>query len=276
MKKSLLTIMLSSLFTVGFTSVTADVVNPFTVGSGDTVVNPVNAMPAKVVDTVAKVEEAPKISSAEQFKRIFEDVTKEENVDSTLQDVSKLKAITQKKNAENNLKEEIVRSADLDAKYKETLSKESKIVIEKSQEEKEKEEKAKKEKEEQEKREKALQIQMLAAQTAGHVAINPVTQQVVPQSNDTLEAIMLYSSNGVKGAQIKLNDTKHRVKVGSKVGKYTVKSINVDTQEVILEKDGVELSSVSLARPSVPTVQMVAPQPTPNIIYPYDVSVTKE
>ena len=70
-----------------------------------------------------------------------------------------------------------------------------------------------------------------------------------------------------------MNGKKYTVKLGDKLAGYTVKTINFDLKEVVLEKDGFELSNLnskSTTTPAIPAVQQ--PLPEKRIIYPFDVT----
>ena len=210
-------------------------------------------------DKADKDEEKKEPTAEEKFKSLV-DAEREKlaNLEGNLDEAQKLKALTTQKTAENEFKNAVLASAKIDVEFKDLEAKSSKIKIETPKSEV--------------KEEKAFNPeQPFGKPLAGQAPIAPIV--VEPVNNDTLEVDSIYASSGEAGARIKLNGKKYTVKLGDKLAGYTVKTINFDLKEVVLEKDGFELSNLNSKKttpPVIPAVQQ--PLPEKRIIYPFDVT----
>ena len=215
-------------------------------------------------DKADKDDEKKEPTAEEKFKSLVEaEREKLANLEGNLDEAQKLKALTTQKTAENEFKSAVLASAKIDVEFKDLEAKSSKIKIETPKPEV--------------KEEKTFNPEQPFGQPvagqAGQAPIAPIAVAPVVLNTDTLEVDSIYASSGNAGARIKLNGKKYTVKLGDKLAGYTVKTINFDLKEVVLEKDGFELSNLnskSTTTPAIPAVQQ--PLPEKRIIYPFDVT----
>ena len=202
-------------------------------------------------DKADKDEEKKEPTAEEKFKSLV-DAEREKlaNLEGNLDEAQKLKALTTQKTAENEFKSAVLASAKIDVEFKDLEAKSSKIKIETPKPEV--------------KEEKTFNPEQPFGQPvagqAGQAPIAPIAVAPVVLNNDTLEVDSIYASSGNAGARIKLNGKKY-------------KTINFDLKEVVLEKDGFELSNLNskaTTTPAIPAVQQ--PLPEKRIIYPFDVT----
>lgn len=212
----------------------------------------------------ADKEEKKEPTTEEKFKSLV-DAEREKlaNLEVNLEEAQKLKALTTQKTAENEFKSAVLASAKIDVEFKDLEAKSSKIKIEQPKAEV--------------KEEKTFNPEQPFGQpVAGQVGQSPLAQIAVAPvvlNSDTLEVDSIYASSGNAGARIKLNGKKYTVKLGDKLAGYTVKTINFDLKEVVLEKDGFELSNLASKTATAPANQAVQqPLPEKRIIYPFDVT----
>lgn len=212
-------------------------------------------------DKADKDDEKKEPTAEEKFKSLVEaEREKLANLEGNLDEAQKLKALTTQKTAENEFKSAVLASAKIDVEFKDLEAKSSKIKIETPKPEV--------------KEEKTFNPEQPFGQpVAGQAGQAPIAVAPVVLNTDTLEVDSIYASSGNAGARIKLNGKKYTVKLGDKLAGYTVKTINFDLKEVVLEKDGFELSNLnskSTTTPEIPVVQQ--PLPEKRIIYPFDVT----
>jgi hypothetical protein len=219
---------------------------------------------ADKADKEDKDEEKKEPTAEEKFKSLVAEARKNlEDLDGNIKEAQHLKSLADRTTAENELKNAVLASAKIDVEFKDLEAKASKIKIETPKPEV--------------KEEKTFNPEQPFGQPVagqvGQAPIAPIAVAPVVLNNDTLEVDSIYASSGNAGARIKLNGKKYTVKLGDKLAGYTVKTINFDLKEVVLEKDGFELSNLNskvTTTPAIPVAQQ--PLPEKRIIYPFDVT----
>ena len=216
-------------------------------------------------DKADKEEEKKEPTPEEKFKSLVEEARKNlEDLDGNIKEAQHLKSLADRTTAENELKNAVLASAKIDVEFKDLEAKASKIKIEQP--------KAEVKEEKTFNPEQPFGQPPVAGQV-GQAPLAPIAVAPVVLNSDTLEVDSIYASSGNAGARIKLNGKKYTVKLGDKLAGYTVKTINFDLKEVVLEKDGFELSNLTskaTTTPAIPAVQQ--PLPEKRIIYPFDVT----